>query len=204
MQTSAIREPMTITRESAQEGGAEDSQIPFPLFCWRIIAMHMIAYLVAAISAQLTFDYKELLKSDTLSQIMRPWESPMVALGPLLQSINGFFMALILYRIRKQIVHQKHGWVTLFLIVAGFSIFAPQAPAPGTLEGIIYTKIPVIEHIIGLPECLLYSFLFSSGIVYWYRKPKKIWNILAIVIIVLIGLMSTLGYLASVGIIQQP
>ncbi len=181
-----------------------NASLPFPLFCWRIIAMHMVAYFIAAIFAQLLFNYKELMKSETLSLIMRPWESPLVALGPLLQSVNGFFLALILYRIRHVIINEKNGWVTLFLIVAGFSIFAPQAPAPGTFEGYIYTKLPVIEHIIGLPECLLYSFLFSFAFFNWYKRPKKIWNTISIIVIFLISLVSLLGFLAGIGFLKQP
>jgi hypothetical protein len=179
-------------------------KVTFPTFCWRIIAMHMTAYLISGTCAQIIFNYKELIASDTLSAIMRPWESPLVALGPALQSINGFFMALILYRIRNQIINKKNGWITLFLLVAGFSIFAPQAPAPGSFEGFIYTKLSVMEHIIGLPECILYSILFSFGFYQWFRNPKKIWNVLAIIFISLIGIISTLGYLASVGVIKQP
>jgi len=166
--------------------------------------MHMIAYIIAGSIAQLFFNYKELIASDTLSAIMRPYESPLVALGPTLQAINGFFMSISLYRIRNQIINEKNGWITLFLLVAGFSIFAPQAPAPGSFEGLIYTKITVMEHIIGLPECFLYSILFSFGFYQWFRKPKKIWNILAIIIITLIGIISILGYLSSVGILKQP
>jgi hypothetical protein len=192
--------------EKSFEGTRSDknNSIPFALFCWRIIAIHMIAYLIAAVFAQFTFNYRELLKSETLSLIMRPWESPLVALGPFLQSVNGFFIALILYRIRHLIINVKDGWLTLFLIVAGFSIFAPQAPGPGTFEGFIYTKLPISEHIIGLPECLLYSFLFSFGVYQWFQKPKRIWNILSIFGIVIITLMSLLGVLASIGIIKQP
>jgi hypothetical protein len=180
-----------------------DKTILFPLFCWRIIAMHMLAYFIAAVFAQLTFDYKSLLKSETLSLIMRPWESPLVALGPFLQSINGFFMVLILYRIRHSIINEKNGWITLFLIVSGFSIFAPQAPAPGSFEGFIYTKLPIKEHLVGLPECLFYSFLFSFGLYNWYKRPKRLWNVLTITGLSIISLISLLGFLSSIGILRQ-
>lgn len=174
----------------------------FKTFIWRIIASHMVAYLIAAVLAQLTFNYKLLLKSDTLSLIMRPWDSSLVALGPTLQSVNGFFMALILYRFRTIIIDTKKGWFNLFLIVAGFSIFAPQAPAPGTFEGFIYTKLSIFEHIIGIPECILYSFLFSYGFYTWYQKPSKVWNVVAIIFISVMFIISILGYCASIGLIE--
>ncbi|HRS66688.1 MAG TPA: hypothetical protein P5519_12470 [Spirochaetia bacterium] len=96
-----------------------------------------------------------------------------------------------------------HWDIVAILIVAGFSIFAPQAPALGTFEGFIYTKLPIFEHIIGLPECLLYSLFFSLGVYKWYQKPKRIWNTVSIIGIVLITLMSLLGTLASFGVIKQ-
>lgn len=192
-----------MSDNSSEKIISKNNVIAFPIFCWRIISMHMLTYLVVGTVAQLTFNYQGLMKSDTLSLIMRPWESPFVALGPFLQSVNGFFMALILYRIRHLIINVKNGWFTLFLIVAGFSIFAPQAPAPGTFEGFIYTKLPVFEHIIGLPECLIYSLLFSLGVYKWYQKPKRIWNTVSIIGIVLITLISLLGTLASFGVIKQ-
>jgi hypothetical protein len=79
-----------------------------------------------------------------------------------------------------------------------------KAPAPGSFEGFIYTRLTLFEHIIGLPETLLFSLLFSLGVYFWYRKPKKIWNIVSLVLITLVVLMSTLGYLSAIGIIRRP
>jgi len=61
-----------------------------------------------------------------------------------------------------------------------------------------------MEHIIGLPECLLYSFLFSFGLSKWYERPKRIWNTVSIILLSLISLMSFLGYPASIGVLKQP
>jgi hypothetical protein len=180
----------------------DESVFPFPTFCWRIIAAHMIAYLIAASIAQIY--YRPVWDTGIISSVMRPMNSPMVALGPALQSINAFFIAVILFPLRTLIINRKNGWITLLLLVAGFSIFTPQAPAPGTFEGFLYTKFSLFEHLIGLPECLIYSFLFSTGFFQWYKNPKKIWNIISIVLIVLICCVSTLGYLAAIGIIKQP
>lgn len=161
----------------------------------------MIAYLIPAFVAQIY--YKPIWDAGTISAIMRPMNSPLVALGPMLQSINAFFIAIVLFPIRSLIIDRKNGWLTLFLLVAGFSIFVPQAPAPSSFEGFIYTKLTISEHLIGLPEGLIFSFLFSFGLYHWYRRPKKIWNIISIALIILIVLMSTLGFLAAIGIIKQ-
>lgn len=189
---------MTLETKSSNE----IEIVTFPTFCWRIIAAHMIAYFIAATIAQIY--YKPIWDSGTLPLIMKPMDSPLVALGPALQSINAFFMAIILFPIQSLIIGRKSGWLTLFLLVAGFSIFAPQAPAPGSFEGFIYTKVTLFEHLIGLPECFLYSLLFSMGFYLWYKKPKKTWNIVSIIAISLIALITTLGFLAAIGVIKQP
>lgn len=185
----------------SQETLNRGNDIFFPTFCWRTITTYMFAYMVAGSIAQIY--YSPIWDTGALSAIMRPMNSPWVALGPALQSINAFAMALILFPLRSIILGQKNGRAILFSLIAGFSIFVPQAPAPGSFEGLIYTKLSVFEHLIGLPEILIFSFLFSFGLYHWYKKPGIIWNIVSIVSIIVIVLISVLGYLAAIGIIPR-
>jgi hypothetical protein len=188
-----------IEGQNALEG---NDRIPFPTFCWRTIAVYMIAYAIAGVIAQIY--YRPIWDSGAISAIMKPMNSPMVALGPMLQCVNAFFISLIIFPFRSSIIDQKNGWAKLFLLIGGFSIFVPQAPAPGSFEGFIYTKLTPFEHLIGLPETLLFSLLFSLGITQWHKKPKDLWNIVSILLVSLIVLMSTLGYLSAIGIIRRP
>jgi len=170
-------------------------------FSWRVVALHTIAYFIAGILALIFMGYKELFSSDVLSSLMRPVDSAMVAIGPSLQIILGLFMSLFLFPFRSIFLEKKNGWVYLFFLITGFTLFAPQLPGPGSFEGVLYTILPWQAHLIGLPEMLIYSALFSVGIVWWYKKPKKAWNILAVISICLIFIMSLLGVLASQGTI---
>jgi len=172
-------------------------------FCYRVTAVHMVAYLIAGTTAQLLFDYEALLSSDALAPLMRPYDSVMVALGPLLQAVNGLAMGLILWPVRSVVLGDR-GWLALFLLVAGFSLFAPQAPAPGSFEGWIYTNVPVSSHLIGLPECLLYSGLLAAGVTRWHSHPGRGWSIGFGVALVLIVLMSTLGALDALDMLPEP
>ena len=140
-------------------------------------------------------------KRQVLSTVMRPVDSPIVAAGPSLQIILGIFMSIFLYPFRSVFLDRKRGWIYLFMLIVGFTFFAPQLPGPGSFEGILYTILPWRAHLIGLPEMFIYSILFATGIYFWYKKPKKAWNIIAIISILLIFLMSTLGVMASYGII---
>jgi hypothetical protein len=163
----------------------------------------MTAYFLAGIFALVFLNYKELFESDSLSILMRPVNSPIVAMGPLLQIIQGFVMSIILFPYRSVFFSPKKGWIYLLLLIAGFSIFAPEIPGPSTFEGLIYTTIPIKYHLLGLPETLIYSFLFSTLLPIWYSKPQKIWNIISIIAICLIFLMSILGLLASMEFIKS-
>ncbi len=188
-----------MTLEQKEVNGV--NVITFPTFCWRIIATYMGAYLIAGIIAQVY--YRPIWDSGALSAIMRPVDSPWVALGPALQSVNAFFTAIVLFPVRRLIIYPKNGWATLFLLVAGFSIFVPQAPAPSSFEGLIYTKLTLFEHLIGLPETMTFSLLFSIGFFRWYKGPNNLWNMAAIALIALIVLLSVLGFLAAIGILPR-
>jgi hypothetical protein len=68
-------------------------------------------------------------------------------------------------------------------------------PTMGSFEGYIYTKIPYMYQILGYPEAIIYVLLFM-GILHISIKysDKKFITILSIVIVLLIGLMSFMGF----------
>jgi len=178
--------------------------ISFKSFWWRVMATHSVAYLFAGLIAQISFNYENQFSTGFLETFMRPITSPMVAWGAALQLVNGFFMSLFLYPIRREILGNfKLGWKKLILLIIGFTVFAPQIPGPGNLEGLIYTKIPVLDHIIGFPETILYALFFSLGLINWYKYDKKWIKQVSIIFIILILLMSVLAYLDSIGALPK-
>jgi uncharacterized protein with PQ loop repeat len=187
--------------EMEQKTTNKEKDIKFPTFCWRIIAVYMVVYFIAGLISQIY--YKSIWDSGAFSLITRPMNSPLVAFGPSLQFVNAFFISIVLFPIRGLIINKKNGWLTLFLLFAGFSIFVPQSASPGSFEGFLYTKLTLFEHLIGLPETLIFSLLFSVGLFQWYKNPKKIWNIVSIILVLLIILFGILGYLAAIGVIKQ-
>jgi hypothetical protein len=171
-------------------------------FIWRTTAVHMVSYFAAGLLALLFMGYRELFGTGSLSILMRPIESPIVAIGPLLQAVMGIALALILFPFREIFIGARSGWLKLLLLIAGLSVFAPQVPGPGTFEGLVYTKLSIADHLAGLPETFAYSLCFSSLLPLWYEKPKKAWNALAAIAIGLIAASSLLGYAAAVGAIK--
>jgi hypothetical protein len=61
----------------------------------------------------------------------------------------------------------------------------------------VYTQLPIEYHLLGLPEVIIQTMLFSLAVVFWYKKPAKAWNIIMAVFVVLIVLMSLAGVFLS-------
>lgn len=168
-------------------------------FAWRIVVAHTIAYFCAGIFALLVMDYKIWFTDGAISTFMLPTDTPIVALGPALQIIRGLIMALVLLPLQKVFTEEKHGFLKLWLLLLGFSVFSTFAAAMGSIEGFIYTNVPIIEQIMGYPEAFVWSTLFIGILWAFYKFEKKTINILAIVVFVLVVFMSIMGYLEALG-----
>ena len=172
-------------------------------FVWRVIAAHVIAYFIAGLFAINLFNYAEWFSSGIQSLVMRPITDPIIAFGPCLQIIRGIIMALVLLPIRKVFTEGKYGFLKLGFLILGLSVLSTFSAAFGSIDGFIYTKLSLMEQIIGYPEAILWIILFVGILWVFYKFEKKTINILAIILLILIALMSTAGYLYASGIIPQ-
>lgn len=173
-------------------------------YIWTVTAAHTIAYFIAGIFAVLFMNYRGAYVSEALACFMRPVDSPLVALGPSFQLLRGVLIALILLPFRKSLFEEKSGWLKLALLVGGLSFLTTLGPTPGSFEGFIYTKLSVSYQFLGYPEALIYIFLFSFFSVAWYKKPRKVFTVISIVLVFLIALMSFMGYLQATGVLKVP
>lgn len=173
------------------------------IFIWRNCISHLAAYLFAGALCSTLIDYESLLGKGNLKLLMRPFDSPMVPLGLILQPVNAIPLAFVLYGLRDKLITEKGGWKQLFLLSAGYSLFAPQAPGVGTFEGFIYTRFTIEEHLLGLPETLIYSLLFGIFLYGWYQKPKRVYNQAAVGLLIVVSLISILGYLNTIGALPK-
>ncbi|MEJ2195355.1 MAG: hypothetical protein P8X73_10935 [Ignavibacteriaceae bacterium] len=56
-----------------------------------------------------------------------------------------------------------------------FGILSTPAAAPCSVEGLLYSKLLIWYHLIGLPEILLQTLTFSLVLTCWMRrKPKDV------------------------------
>jgi hypothetical protein len=169
----------------------------FPRFLARVTACHMVTYFAAGAFAFFVFDYATAFRSEHLACWMRPTDSAWVAVGPALQWIRGLLFAAVLYPFRRVFLDAPRGWLLLWGLLLGLAIFGTAGPAPGSIEGFLYTTIPPLEQVGGLREVVAQTLLFSWLLVAWYRRPSRAWAIVLYGLSALVVLMSVAGALAA-------
>lgn len=143
----------------------------FSSFAIKVIVAHTITYFFFGLIMSNIFNYAKLFDTEIIRDFMRPIDSAYILLGPLLQPIRGIIFAFGIWPIRKFIVDRKYGWLILWNIIVVFGILSTPAAAPCSIEGLLYTKLPISFHLIGLPEILLQTLTFSL-LLYMWIKPK--------------------------------
>jgi len=149
----------------------EEGQLrEFLIFAGKVALVHTVTYFVFGLIMSNLFDYGRIFQREIIRDFMRPIDSSSAFLGPLVQPIRGLLFALGLWPIRRAIVESRRGWLILWGIFVTFGILGTPAAAPSSLEGVIYSKLPLWYHLIGLPEILLQTLTFSLILVWWERR----------------------------------
>ena len=162
-------------------------------FIWRVSSAHVIAYFIAGVFALVFMNYKVHYSSEALSLFMRPLSSPWVCIGPALQIFRGVIIALVLLPIRS-FIFTKYGYIKLMWLIFGFCSVSTIGPTPGSFDGFIYTVLPVYYHLLGMPETLLYIFLFTGILAFWYKWEKKYMAWISVMGVILIITMGIMGF----------
>jgi hypothetical protein len=165
---------------------------PFLRFLGRVVACHVVTYLVCGLVASNLLDYASRWE-DPLFAFMRPLDSPWVALGPALQVVRGLVLAIALYPFRSVFLRDARGAGRLAVLLIAIGVLSTYGPAPGSLEGFVYTRFSPAMHLFGLPEVIIQAALFSVLVVAWHRRPHRAWAIVLGILTVLTVLMSMAG-----------
>ncbi len=149
-------------------------------FVGKAAVVQTITYFVFGLVMSNLFGYGRLFQQEIIRDFMRPVDSPYVFFGPLIQPIRGLLFAIGLWPIRKTILESRRGWLILWGIFIIFGILGTPAAAPSSLEGIIYSRLPLWYHLIGLPEIVLQTLAFSLILVWWekrrYQPSQSFWK----------------------------
>ena len=164
---------------------------------------HTLTYFLMGILAFNFLKYSDSFSQGVLACFMRPTSDAWVAAGPALQWIRGIIFALAFYPLRESFFGKKNGWLVLGWVLVALGILSTFAAALGSVEGAIYTILPI--SITNYLEVVPQAFLFSGLLYYWVNHPEKKWlNWVLGILFALIILMSMLGVLAATGKISVP
>lgn len=120
-------------------------------------------------------NYAEQFSRPEMASWMRQTTDPMVMAGPLFQPIRGLVFALVFYPLREVLFSKKNGWLIMWWILVALGILSTFGPASGSIEGMIYTVIPVRNQLSGWLEVVPQAFLLSAILCYWVKHPEKRW-----------------------------
>jgi hypothetical protein len=137
----------------------------------KTVVVHTVTYFAAGILAFTLGDYEKTFSEPPLSYFMRPW----IMAGPLFQPIRGLVFALAFYPLRDVLFDRPRGWLILWWLLVALGVLSTFGPAPGSIEGLIYTIVPPVSQVLGLWEVLLQSLMFSFVLVYWVHHPSARW-----------------------------
>jgi hypothetical protein len=139
------------------------------------LILHAVTYFLSGLVAANIFNYAGLFAIPSLAGFMRPYNDVWVLLGPLFQPLRGILFALAFYPLRDSLFNKKFGWLTLWGVLVIVGIFSTYGPTPGSIEGMLYTQVPVWAHLQGLPEVMLQSLAYSLVLYYWVNNVEKRW-----------------------------
>lgn len=139
-------------------------------FITRVTLIHVATYILCGIIFSTLFNYHELFQLGNTKYFMREFEGVSTLIGPLLQVFRGIIFGLILLLLKEPIIEKKYGWLKLWGIIAVIGIINTPGPAPFSIEGMIYTQLPLLVHLKGAPEILIQTLLFSILVA---RPPRE-------------------------------
>ena len=86
----------------------------------------------------------------------------------------------------------------LWLVLVVVGILGTFGPAPGSVEGMVYTTLPLRFHLESLPEIVVQALALATLLGYWVNHPRKRWLTWCLgVVFLTVLLLPTLGLLAG-------
>jgi hypothetical protein len=141
----------------------------------KTMVTHTVTYCLIGFAAFLCFDYAHKFSEPGVRLLMRQTDEPLVMAGPLFQPIRGLLFGLVFYLMREPLFGARRGWLALWLVLLVVGVFSTFGPAPGSLEGMVYTTLPLRFHLEALPEIALQSLALAALLWYWVNHPGKKW-----------------------------
>lgn len=177
----------------------------FSSIAWKTTLVHTVTYFFVGLLSFLLLDYSSNYADPAVSASLRQTNHPMVTAGPLFQVLRGFLFGSVFYVLRDILFSKPRGWTTIWLVLIFIGILSPFSAAPGSIEGVVYSTLPMWFHIMSLPELFIQSFLLAFLTHYWVNHPEKKWLSISFgIVFAIVTLLALLGILAALGFLPSP
>jgi hypothetical protein len=164
----------------------------------KTVVTHTVTYFIIGLAAFWSFGYARKFAKPDIRLLMRQTDEPLVMAGPLFQPIRGLLFGFVFYFLREPIFGARTGWLVLWLILIVVGVFGTFGPAPGSLEGMVYTTLPLRFHLESLPEIVIQALALAALLWYWVNNPAKRWLTWGLGIAFVVALLlPALGLLAG-------
>lgn len=171
----------------------------------KTILVHTVTYFLIGFVSFTLFDYTAKYADPVLGNYMRQTNHPLVAAGPIFQVLRGLLFGLVFYALRDIVFSRKNGWLILWMTLLIVGVISPFGPSPSSIEGMLYTTVPMWFHLIGFPEVFIQSCLLAFCTYYWVNHPEKKWiGWVFGLLFILTLIMAVMGTLAGLNILQVP
>jgi hypothetical protein len=141
----------------------------------KTMVTHTVTYFLLGLATFWCFDYSRKLAEPGVRSLMRQTDDPLVMAGPLFQPIRGLLFGLAFYLLREPLFGPRKGWLVLWLVLVVVGILGTFGPAPGSVEGMIYTTLPLRFHLESLPEIVVQALALAALLWYWVNHSAKRW-----------------------------
>ena len=144
-------------------------------FVIKVTVAHFVSYLICGLIFANVFNYKELFELDNVKYFMRDAYGNSSLIGPFVQILRGAIIGCILLILKDNVLQKKHSWLFLWIIFAGLGIICTPAAAPVSIEGIVYSQLPLEFHLKTAPELIIQTLLFSLWVTgdFKFNIPEK-------------------------------
>lgn len=164
----------------------------------KTMVSHTITYFLVGVLAFLTLNYAKTVYSDpSVVASSRPPSDPMVMAGPLFQPIRGLLFGVVFYLLRGTFFRRSRGWLILWVTLVVIGIIGQFTGGLGSIEGLVYSRVPVSYQLLLLPEVFVQTFFLSVLVFYWINYPKKWLNWVLGVAFLLILIFPALGLMVT-------
>jgi len=163
----------------------------------KTIVVHTVSYMVMGFIASTFMHYEEVYALPWMACWIRQFGDPLITAGPLFQPVRGLIFALALYPLREVLFGRKNGWLVMWWLLTALGILSTFGPVTGSIEGMIYTVIPIANQLLGWLEIVPQALLLSVGLCYWVNHPEKRWlDRVMVAVFVVTVILPVLGLLA--------